>query len=420
MHQGMNITATRSELSRLLSSTGLHSVYQPIVDLRTTQAVAYEALLRGPAGTPLGNPAALFAAADVEGLTTELEWAGVKCAIDGALAAGMDESVSLFINVEGTSAGVERSPEQTSVLDNARGRLRIVFEVTERHLLAHPAGLLQDAERLRFGGRGMAIDDVGLDHPEGIAALSVVRPDVVKLDIGLIMGAATAAQAGVGLAVRAYVEEHGGSVIAEGIETTDQLDRALALGATLGQGFYFARPGPLPTPIPPAPYAIPIRASSPDLESKSAFDIASGRLDFKVAPKRVLVPVSASLEEQAESLGSSVFVFSSFQNQRHFSGRRSHYRELASHCALVAAYGCGLQKESDSSLRTVDIDPEDPLASDWMVVILSPHYAGALVSRDLGDTDRPDSDRRFMYAVTHNRQLVADLAASLMARIEDS
>jgi hypothetical protein len=51
------------------------------------------------------------------------------------------------------------------------------------------------------------------------------------------------------------------------------------------------------------------------------------------------------------------------------------------------------------------------------VVVVSPHFAAALVSRDLGD-DGPDSKRRFDYAVTYDRTLVVDVARDLMRRVQ--
>ncbi|CAN5873068.1 hypothetical protein BH24ACT15_BH24ACT15_03550 [soil metagenome] len=51
-------------------------------------------------------------------------------------------------------------------------------------------------------------------------------------------------------------------------------------------------------------------------------------------------------------------------------------------------------------------------------MVISPHYAAALVGRDLGDDPAADMDRRFEFAVTHNRSLVAQMGTSLLARID--
>jgi hypothetical protein len=49
--------------------------------------------------------------------------------------------------------------------------------------------------------------------------------------------------------------------------------------------------------------------------------------------------------------------------------------------------------------------------------VLGPHFAGALVARDLGDTDVPDGDRRFAFATVYDRALVIAAARTLIARI---
>ena len=61
---------------------------------------AYEALARGPVGSPLESPAALFATARIAGRLTELEWACRAAALQGALDANLGSQVSLFINCE--------------------------------------------------------------------------------------------------------------------------------------------------------------------------------------------------------------------------------------------------------------------------------------------------------------------------------
>ena len=60
--------------------------------------------------------------------------------------------------------------------------------------------------------------------------------------------------------------------------------------------------------------------------------------------------------------------------------------------------------------------PEDPVCSEWDVTLLGPHYAIALVARDLGDGGS-DMDRRFDFAVTYDRTLVIAAAHALMSRL---
>jgi len=59
------------ELDRVLQSRAVHAVFQPLVDLDTGVTVGFEALARGPAGSALANPAALFEAAYAAGRVAE-------------------------------------------------------------------------------------------------------------------------------------------------------------------------------------------------------------------------------------------------------------------------------------------------------------------------------------------------------------
>jgi DICT domain-containing protein len=60
--------------------------------------------------------------------------------------------------------------------------------------------------------------------------------------------------------------------------------------------------------------------------------------------------------------------------------------------------------------------PADPVRGEWDLAVVGPHFAGALVARDLGDSG-PDLDRRFDYLLTYDRELVVDVASTLLARI---
>ena len=81
----------------------VRTVFQPIVDLGTDAVVGYEALSRGPAGSALESPGALFGAASAAGLSTELDWVCRGSALRAALAADLHKSRAIFINVEPAS-----------------------------------------------------------------------------------------------------------------------------------------------------------------------------------------------------------------------------------------------------------------------------------------------------------------------------
>ena len=61
------------------------------------------------------------------------------------------------------------------------------------------------------------------------------------------------------------------------------------------------------------------------------------------------------------------------------------------------------------------LGPGDPVLGEWDIAVVGPHFAGALVARDLGGGG-PDLDRRFSFVLTYERELVVDVASALLAR----
>jgi len=86
----------REQFHQVILSENLASVYEPIVDARTRQVMGYEALIRGPAGTELETPAALFPMAEKTGLLFELD---CLCRRKGLFGAkGLEPGKKLFLN----------------------------------------------------------------------------------------------------------------------------------------------------------------------------------------------------------------------------------------------------------------------------------------------------------------------------------
>lgn len=221
----------------------VHSVYQPIVDLRSRLVVANEALARLPAGSGLERPERLFVAAARAGRTAEVDWACRTAAVRGAVKAGVGRDDTLFVNVEPASLGEACPDHLRATHEAAASSLRLVLEITERDLTTDPASLLAVVASARRAGWGVALDDVGA-APASLALMPYLHPDFIKLDRRLVQNPRDSRSAAVVNAVRAQAERTGCTILAEGIESEAQRDRALAMGATLGQGWLFGHPGP--------------------------------------------------------------------------------------------------------------------------------------------------------------------------------
>lgn len=400
----------------VLDQRAVVAVYQPLVDLTDGAVLGYEALARGPQGTQWERPDVLFDAARCAGRLAELDWVCRAAAYRGALAASLPAGVSLFVNTEPEALGSPCPPDLLGVMGEAERSLRVVCEMTERALTRDPAALLAAAERARRVGWGVAMDDVGVE-PASLALMPFVHPDVIKLDMHLVQRPAAESASAISSAVLAQAERTGARVLAEGIETDLHRRRALALGATMGQGWLFGRPGPLPARV--AAPADPVRLLRPEPlpHGVTPFDLVAGRPDVRTASKDLLLAVSKHLEQRALTDGEPPVVLATFQTREHLTVRAAErYSRLAQRSALVAALGVGIGPRAIGAVRGASVRDEDPLAHEWDVVVVGPHYAAALLARDLGDSG-PDGDRRFSFVVTHDRALVLQAARALLLRV---
>jgi len=163
-----------------------------------------------------------------------VDWECWRAALRGGLQSTMGSDRALFVNVEPSSATSWVPEIGDPLLEDALDRFPLVVEVTERALPNHTTDLIPLAEDLRRRGARIALDDVGTD-PRSLALMPFLRPDVIKLDLGLLHNSPSREIAEVVHAVNAEAERTGALILAEGIETEEHLRRALALGASYGQ-----------------------------------------------------------------------------------------------------------------------------------------------------------------------------------------
>ncbi|MFI5492325.1 EAL domain-containing protein [Actinoplanes sp. NPDC051859] len=230
---------TASTIGGVLEGRSVQPLFQPIVDLETRAVVGVEALARGPAGSALEFPDRLFAAARDSGRLGELDMLCSERALECAVATAHPPPL-LFVNAEPAALNQPLSPRLVDLIQ-AGLPFREVLEFTERALPAVPGSMMRIAAQAQAWGNGLALDDVGVD-PMSLALLPVLEPEVIKLDMSLIRDPCTASTRGVCAVVRAEARRTGAMVVAEGIETEDELAVARELGAVWGQGWLFGRP----------------------------------------------------------------------------------------------------------------------------------------------------------------------------------
>lgn len=396
-------------------SVDLTCAYQPIVELETGDIFGYEALARDETGT---FPAAAFDAAREDGTLNTIDSECRVAAVQGALAAGLRPPAALFINHEPMALGVTPPAHLLRPLMKSTGALNVYAEITERAIADSPGRLITATRRLRALGLRIAIDDVGVD-PRSLAMLPIIKPDVIKLDISLIQAKPDIESAAVMTAVRAHAKATGALVVAEGIETEQHLINARTLGATLGQGWLFGRPGALPKGRPiktngPHPSLRPPSIPEPEIPT----DIVGRTTRMTPGKKDFLIAISKHLERQALRRGADTIIVSCFQHERFFTREtRERYAKLAQSVGLVVALGEGMPDEPAPGVQGGALDPADGLLGEWTVAVLGPHYGVALVARDLGDSG-PEADRRFNFTMTFEPDEVAEIVTALLARVD--
>jgi EAL domain-containing protein (putative c-di-GMP-specific phosphodiesterase class I) len=411
----------------LIDEGRLRTLFQPIVDLRSDVIIGYEALARGPVGSPLEMPEDLFAVARTEGVIGPLDRACRSAAMSTALGAGIQSEDLLFLNVEPSGL------DEGGVLDRANedqlADVSVVVELTERALTARPREVLAAVRWLRARGCRIALDDVGVD-PRSLGLMPFVAPDIIKLDRKVTQGILPeASTARVINAVRAEAERSGAVILAEGIENEAHRQRAEAMGATLGQGWLFGRPEPLDLDSrrerrPHAmtgsrPIQVPQRLPD-EAPDGTPFEEVARPDGILHGDKRLLLSLSRQLENEASTVRGETVVLATFQDARFFTPRmRRHYERIAECASLVGALGVGLAEQPGAGVRGAGLASDDRLAGEWDVVVIGPHFAGAFVARDLGD-DGVDDERRFEYFMTYDRDLVARAARPLLHRLTRS
>ncbi len=394
-------------MTEFLDGDGLTIAYQPVVDLDSGDVVGYEALARGPVA-----PEDMLATARTHGRIAEFDWTLREAALQGALAADLGNSLTLFVNVE-PDTPAEVPWERLERVDQATSRLRVVLEVTERAVVQHPAELLRLVDWARQRSWGIALDDIGED-PGSLAMMPFLEPDVIKLDLRLVQQRPTAEIGLIMSAVLAQAERSGAAIVAEGVEDEVMREAALALGATLGQGWLYGRPSSLPDPLPVVDTVVPLHRSWALRDDPTPFSIVRSALPVRRASKRQLLSVAAHLEEQAVAWSEGPVVLSTFQSDEQLdTATHDRYTTLAGRGSFVAAMRSGGELEVGRGVRTAVLPDGHRLGEEWSVVVVGPHYAGALVARQVG-ADPADG---YDYVVTHSRDLVVEAGRSLLRHV---
>jgi EAL domain-containing protein (putative c-di-GMP-specific phosphodiesterase class I)/GGDEF domain-containing protein/AmiR/NasT family two-component response regulator len=236
-------------LQAVLAAPGaLFPVFQPVDDLRTGRRLGWLALTRFRDASPQ-ETGRRFAEARELGLTEDIEVAAAAAAL-----AQLDRIPVPGVVIVKASCNTVLSPRLHDLLD-ATVAPRVVLELGAAAELEARAAFAQAVARLRHRGARFAVDETGA----GFGPLDQVldlSPAFVRLAGGLVRGIdSDRTRRALALTVISFASHLGARVIADQIETAEELDALRRLGVSYGVGFHIGRPQELPAPLSGAPAA---------------------------------------------------------------------------------------------------------------------------------------------------------------------
>jgi diguanylate cyclase (GGDEF)-like protein len=221
----------------------LRPVYQPIVDLSSGRVIGYEGLVRPESDTGFSDPGTLFSAAESVGRTLEIDEAALEIVIRGALPLPKGSFLSVNLSPRTLESAGFTVGRLVSLLERwGMQTNQLVVEVTERQGIEDVELLRRRVEACREAGIRVAADDVGAGNA-GLRLLSEVQFDVVKVDLSLVQdGALRPASLDVLRSIAALAGRWEALLVAEGVETQEQLEMVRALQMDAAQGYLLGRP----------------------------------------------------------------------------------------------------------------------------------------------------------------------------------
>jgi EAL domain-containing protein (putative c-di-GMP-specific phosphodiesterase class I) len=238
-------SALADELKSIIERQAISVVFQPVVSLSGGEVIGYEALSRGPQGSPLERPDALFAVAAKHDLTWELEYLCRTKALE--IAKDIIASKKLFLNVDPKIIKDSRfhkghTREMLQQLYADAGN--IIFEITEKTAIADYQSFRRILDNYISQGYKIAIDDTGAGY-SGLKTLAQIRPHFIKVDMDLVRDIdKDSLKQAMLKALYDFSVSTSSQIIAEGIETLSELETLISLGIPYGQGYFLQRPQP--------------------------------------------------------------------------------------------------------------------------------------------------------------------------------
>jgi diguanylate cyclase (GGDEF)-like protein len=237
--------SAQPEIAAVCRGEGLQIAFQPIYRTDDASLYGYEALMRPP--QPWANPIALIEAAHSRELGVQLELTCCDYAIRDFVR--MNLRGKLFINLGAAAieaSGIADNSIVQCALASGLPPGRIVVELTEREPIQDMDRVVETMRGLRQCGLGVALDDYGQGY-SGMRVWLELRPEILKIDQYFVRDLQTSSAKFEALrSIVRMAENLDTLLIAEGVETSQELAILRDLGVPLVQGYLLGRPAFVP------------------------------------------------------------------------------------------------------------------------------------------------------------------------------
>lgn len=236
-----------SDIPQLIAAGDLQVHFQPILQLQDGEIHGHEALIRPPPDQTIATPDALFAHARATGHSIALELECLRLALSNWNRR--PGPARLFVNLSAATLVQAMSRHELGLIF-PMGQCAVtgglVVELTEHEHVQDVDALAAAVGRLRRSGATLALDDFG-DGRSSLRLWSELKPEIVKIDKYFTHAISTHPEKVQTMrALRQLAETFGSVLVAEGIETEDEMRLVRDLGISLGQGWLIGRPAAQP------------------------------------------------------------------------------------------------------------------------------------------------------------------------------
>lgn len=240
----MKITGKiKKQMLEIIENKEIKAVFQPIVSLKDGEIFAYEALSR------ISKENCDFNIGEAFEIAQEMKclWAFERLCRSNSIkmSANKPKSAKLFLNVD---PNIMHDPDFKSGVTHKKLEKYnlscddIIFEATERSAIEDMDTFKASLKHYKEQGFGVAVDDVGSGY-SGINRIFDVNPQFIKIDMEIIRDIETDEMKRSFVALLSqFASDAGIALVAEGIETSKQLEIMISMKIDYAQGYYLAKP----------------------------------------------------------------------------------------------------------------------------------------------------------------------------------